>query len=161
MRICANVLISLHLVIASFAISISIALLISAAPAQAQDEIRYYDDAELAGLIWSDRNQQGIAVSILLGPEHARLTPERIVEVLSRDFEDAGFLAANVAFFFQHNDVGGHLGFIFVGGDGYGDGPLGMSELREGAKKAVSQLRFDQRLEECLARGEGASCAAR
>ena len=100
-----------------------------------------YKDARMAADAWTEMHQDGIAVSVILGPAHVELTPERIQEVLTADFSEEGF--TNIAFFFEKNDVGGHVGDFHLKGNSYGDGPWGMGEFRSKVPLAVEQLIFE------------------
>lgn len=85
------------------------------------------------------RNNPGIAVAVRLGTHSSTPTPERIREVLTGDFSEAG-LDGPVTFFFDQNDVEGTAAAFYYAGDV--DGPFSLGESRKAVQQTTEDYNF-------------------
>ena len=96
-------------------------------------QINLVEDAGIAAGRFSETNP-GIAVAIRLGTHPTTPTPERISEVLTEDFQEAG-VTDPITFFFEQNDVPGSAAAFYY--DGYIDGPFSLGQSRNEAAETA------------------------
>ena len=104
----------------------------------APSSVNFVDDAGLAANLFSDQND-GVAVAVRLGTADSTPPTERIREVLTQDFRNAG-LEDPVTFFFDQNDI--PVTGVAYYYSGYANGPYTLGQSRDAVKEISESYNF-------------------
>lgn len=109
-----------------------------ASVAASASPIRLVENAGRAASTYARQNP-GVAVVVRLGTHSSTPTPERIREVLTADFQNAG-LDGPVTFFFDRHNVEGTAAAFYYAGDV--DGPFSLGQSRSEVQQTTKTYNF-------------------